>query len=268
MDELLQKVRQLNRRVQILDGYDDDISRECLKLLESIKEIKCLIAERKKILQNNQTVPEDQMRLINRLRVLQARMAYMNVNFPRGIIRFENDNSPARQTSEEVSSVKIETSDENVPVSQTNYSSPQPTAEISALTVPTPKPRGDLQISVSYVSNLEFQNVPPYMKGRLKVTDVNLFIDYYNNTLTKKYELLKKSKNTIKVKNELDKFINWKSQITSDTTGLYFCTADDFFTESGIKFGKKEFSLITVLRHMKRIREIRNKKLIYYVACF
>lgn len=60
MDKLLQKVRELNRRVQILDGYDDT-SEECLKLLESVKEIKFLISERKKILQNNQMIIEDRM---------------------------------------------------------------------------------------------------------------------------------------------------------------------------------------------------------------
>lgn len=59
------------------------------------------------------------------------------------------------------------------------------------------------------------------MKGRLKVTDVNKFIDAYNNTLTQKYELLKRPKNTIKVKSELDKFINWKSQMNSDTAGMF-----------------------------------------------
>lgn len=50
---------------------------------------------------------------------------------------------------------------ENATISQNNYTSPQPEADRTTLTVPTPKPRGDLQISVSYVSNLEFQNVPP-----------------------------------------------------------------------------------------------------------
>uniref|UniRef100_A0A4P6D848 SKA complex subunit 1 n=1 Tax=Rhodnius prolixus TaxID=13249 RepID=A0A4P6D848_RHOPR len=214
MDKLLQKVRELNRRVQILDGYDDT-SEECLKLLESVKEIKFLISERKKILQNNQMIIEDRMQLVNRLRTLQTRMAYMNVNYPRGVIIFEDDRSPDRVDSVEVPS-------ENATISQNNYTSPQPEADRTTLTVPTPKPRGDLQISVSYVSNLEFQNVPPYMKGRLKVTDVNKFIDAYNNTLTQKYELLKRPKNTIKVKSELDKFINWKSQMNSDTAGLHF----------------------------------------------
>ncbi|KAK9499922.1 hypothetical protein O3M35_002859 [Rhynocoris fuscipes] len=274
MDCMLRKVRQLKRIVVILDGLEDDIEEKCRSFLENeCVEIKNILTLRREKFEERKNYHEDVKNVIENLEIMNDRIEYMQTNLPNvcidGNTNLENvPPSPQNGVLQVPNQIKYAPSPE--PVAPANFTSPVsvPMSERTVLTVQTPKPRTDMEISISYVSNNEFSEVPDYMKGRLKINDVNSFVDIFNKALTKKYALLKRTKNSIKLKNELDKYVKWKGQINSDTKDLYFCTAEDFFTECGLKLGKKEFSLLTILRHLKRTREIRQKKLVFYVACF
>uniref|UniRef100_A0A0A9Y557 SKA complex subunit 1 n=1 Tax=Lygus hesperus TaxID=30085 RepID=A0A0A9Y557_LYGHE len=132
----------------------------------------------------------------------------------------------------------------------------------------TPKPVNDLEVAISYISNQDFVKIPAYMKGRLRVDDVNSFVTQFNSVLNQKLALLQKPKKSLKLKKEMDLVTEWKEQNVPSLSGQYFLSAKDFVSLINYKFSKKDFSIITILRHVQRIRETRVGKTVFYVACF
>ncbi|KAK3931833.1 Spindle and kinetochore-associated protein 1 [Frankliniella fusca] len=113
----------------------------------------------------------------------------------------------------------------------------------------------------------EFENIPKYLKGRITYEKVNAFIELFNKVLSRKYAIFKRKKSALK-KKEADLWNEYNKQELKETKGLYFCVADDFKNLNGCALDKSGLSILTILRHCKRIRELRTGGILRYVAMF
>lgn len=96
------------------------------------------------------------------------------------------------------------------------------------------------------------------MRGRLTYEMVNSFIDAFNVTLQKKYQIFSRPRNTLKGK-KLIAYDTFKKQETKETIekGIYFCVTDDLKTLGNITMDKASYNMLNILRNTQRMREIR-----------
>lgn len=130
----------------------------------------------------------------------------------------------------------------------------------------------NLEASISYISKNDFDSVPKYMRGRISYDEINAMIDKYNEVLNKKLAVCKKNESaktkSTKTKSDMELLLRWKEQSTPELEGQYFVNAEDFASLSDYKLSKKDFTILTILRHVKKIREVRNRKITFFVAVF
>ncbi|XP_072050449.1 SKA complex subunit 1-like [Amphiura filiformis] len=102
----------------------------------------------------------------------------------------------------------------------------------------------------------EFNSVPKYMKGRLSYNIINSMVDGINLTLTTKYDLMHKVPSKL-TEAKRKKYHKFKEQENKNTKGVFFFIDDDFKNYSKLKYDNTARSIITILRHVGRLREIR-----------
>lgn len=113
---------------------------------------------------------------------------------------------------------------------------------------------------IEYLKVDEFQDVPKYLKGRITYDQMNKFIDGMNAAYLSKYKLLRQKKSSLNDANR-KRYEIYKSQETKDTAGSYFVTEDDLRDYGSLKIDNVARSIKTILRHCKRIREVRGGKI-------
>jgi len=110
--------------------------------------------------------------------------------------------------------------------------------------------------SIPYITVADFEAVPKYMKGRLTYEQINSSIDEMNKVFAAKYKLM-----TIPSKAQMDsvkkKIKAYKGQENKETKGVYFVVEEDIKNHSKLKRDRMGQSVITILRHCMRIKEIR-----------
>nr|ACO11225.1 Spindle and kinetochore-associated protein 1 [Caligus rogercresseyi] len=103
----------------------------------------------------------------------------------------------------------------------------------------------------------EFDSIPTYMKGRLSYQGLNSACQEFNAVLTTKYTFLLQGFNpnaNLKTKN---KYHDYKKLETKDTKGVFFLVLEDFRTCPSFKTDSSRKIIFTILRHFKKMREIR-----------
>uniref|UniRef100_A0A0N7ZAT1 SKA complex subunit 1 n=1 Tax=Scylla olivacea TaxID=85551 RepID=A0A0N7ZAT1_SCYOL len=124
----------------------------------------------------------------------------------------------------------------------------------------TPRPAGrkaPKQISkVEFITMKEFESVPKYIRGRLQYAQVNAAVVEINKTLETKYSLLSRPRAKL---SELNMKIvgECQRQENKETKGLHFVVDGDIKRWSSLKMDTAGKSLLTVLRMLKRLREVR-----------
>ncbi|XP_078313426.1 SKA complex subunit 1-like [Crassostrea virginica] len=116
-----------------------------------------------------------------------------------------------------------------------------------------------------YITVDEFEGVPKYMKGRMNYTQVNTAIDELNKAFSEKYKVLGMKRTTL---NDLNKkrYERYKEQETKDTKGEHFIVDTDIKEFTSFKMDSVGRSVLTILRHCGRMKEIRGGGLTRY-AC-
>ncbi|XP_063977194.1 spindle and kinetochore-associated protein 1-like [Diachasmimorpha longicaudata] len=122
--------------------------------------------------------------------------------------------------------------------------------------------------SIDALTEDEFSKIPKYMIGRQTLVNVNAFVGTINQIMKAKYSLLSLGKTGARKKGELDLYLQFKKE-ESDVKGtssekIYFFSADDYLRETKLKLDKTKLNLMTVLRHCKRIHELRSGKTVRY----
>ncbi|KAJ6633313.1 hypothetical protein lerEdw1_014530 [Lerista edwardsae] len=119
---------------------------------------------------------------------------------------------------------------------------------------------------VPFLTAEEFECVPPYMRGRLTYNQVNAVIQEINKAVVSKYKMLRQPVKSMSsaVRNLVFRF---QEQETKDTKGEFFIVEADIDEFTQLKADKRFHSILTILRHCRRVREIRGNKLIRYAVC-
>ncbi|XP_021525756.2 spindle and kinetochore-associated protein 1 [Aotus nancymaae] len=110
----------------------------------------------------------------------------------------------------------------------------------------------------------EFNGVPSYMKSRLTYGQINDVIKEINKAVISKYKILyqpKRSMNSV-ARNLYHRFIN---EETKDTKGRYFIVEADIKEFTTLKIDKKFHVILSILRHCRRLSEVRGGGLTRYV---
>lgn len=102
----------------------------------------------------------------------------------------------------------------------------------------------------------EYESVPKYIKGRLPCSSVDTFVCAFNKTIAAKYAFLRIPKNQMSEK-ELKKHQQFKKQETAETKGTHFCVMDDLKNYADVRPEPSTRTMLTILRHSSRIKEIR-----------
>ncbi|XP_009664405.2 spindle and kinetochore-associated protein 1 [Struthio camelus] len=112
----------------------------------------------------------------------------------------------------------------------------------------------------------EFESVPAYMRGRLTYDQINAVIQDMNKAVVSKYRILHqplKSMNAT-VRNLYHRFLE---EETKDTKGEFFIVEADIKEFTLLKVDKRFHSILNILRHCQRVREVRGSRLVRYVIC-
>ncbi|NXW35948.1 SKA1 protein, partial [Phaetusa simplex] len=129
---------------------------------------------------------------------------------------------------------------------------------------PTKEPR--LIKEAPLITAEEFESVPAYMKGRLTYDQINAVVQEINKAVVGKYKILHqplKSMNAA-VRNLYHRYLE---EETKDTKGEFFIVEADIKEFTQLKVDKRFHSILNILRHCQRVREVRGSRLVRYVIC-
>ncbi|XP_075389052.1 SKA complex subunit 1 [Tenrec ecaudatus] len=126
-------------------------------------------------------------------------------------------------------------------------------------------PRGQRNIKeISFITSDEFNGIPAYMKSRLTYCQINDVIKEINKAVASKYQIVhqpKKSMNSA-TRNLYHRFME---EETKDTKGHYFIVEADIKEFTALKVDKRFHVMMNILRHCKRLSEVRGGRLTRYV---
>ncbi|NWR56067.1 SKA1 protein, partial [Bucorvus abyssinicus] len=129
---------------------------------------------------------------------------------------------------------------------------------------PTKEPRPIKEAAL--ITAEEFESVPVYMKGRLTYDQINAVVQEMNKAVEGKYKILHqplKSMNAA-VRKLYHRFLE---EETKDTKGGFFIVEADIKEFTQLKVDKRFHSILNILRHCQRVREVRGSRLVRYVIC-
>ncbi|TRY68063.1 hypothetical protein DNTS_003641 [Danionella cerebrum] len=105
----------------------------------------------------------------------------------------------------------------------------------------------------------EFDNIPPYMKGRVTYDQLNTTVESINKAVAAKYKILHQS---VKTLNNASRSLQqrFKDQETKETKGQFFIVEQDIKEFTQLKVDKRFVSMLNMLRHCQRFREVRGRR--------
>jgi hypothetical protein len=113
----------------------------------------------------------------------------------------------------------------------------------------------------------EFANIPRYMLGSTRLNDLNAILLTLNSVITKRLELRQQKISRLQ-KHDKDLVAEWKAQecdLKLDAS-IPFCSETELKNALDTRLKGTVFKAMPCLRHVQRLREMRHKKKIYYVA--
>ncbi|NXQ09820.1 SKA1 protein, partial [Peucedramus taeniatus] len=116
------------------------------------------------------------------------------------------------------------------------------------------------------ITTEEFESVPSYLKGRITYDQINTVVQEINKAVVGKYKILYQPLKSMSapVRNLYHRFME---EETKDTKGVFFIVEDDIKAFTHLKLDKRFHSILSILRHCQRLREMRSSGLIRYVIC-
>ncbi|RMC16327.1 hypothetical protein DUI87_06654 [Hirundo rustica rustica] len=152
------------------------------------------------------------------------------------------------------------------------------------------------------ITTKEFEDIPKYLKGRITYDQVNAVVQQMNKAVVDKYKILYQPLKSMKapVRNLYHRFVEqenkdtkgfplvlslgglpadlfsdfkmregaaWFIRVTSSHSGVFFIVEADIKEFTQLKVDKRFHSILSILRHCKRVREVRGSGLIRYVIC-
>ncbi|KPP63271.1 hypothetical protein Z043_118486 [Scleropages formosus] len=129
---------------------------------------------------------------------------------------------------------------------------------------PPPKAQRNLIREMEYITTQEFDSIPQYMKGRVTYSQLNAAVQSINTAVKGKYSILHQPTKTMSsAARKL--YQRFKDEETKDTKGQFFVVEEDLHEFTQLKTDKRFQSMLSMLRHCQRLRELRGGGLTRYV---
>lgn len=254
---LLARLHTLNQALTILGARGNGTSEKYLDIKEKSEKLKEMLILLQNVLREKKQVIDDYKVLINKIDTIDDSLTYMEDNIPEKFRHEYASQSCVPQQGNSTLQVSPVPSSWNMLVSP---------VENTRTVQFVKKEPAEESTYVVYVTPEEFESVPKYMRGRLMVDTLNSFIDIINSAVNKKYSILCLRRKDVKQR-DLNLYLEWKNQENNHTTkGQYFCTAKDLSTLCHFKVDKSAYTMFTILRHLKRVKEIRVGGLQHYIV--
>uniref|UniRef100_UPI00358F5BC3 spindle and kinetochore-associated protein 1 n=1 Tax=Myxine glutinosa TaxID=7769 RepID=UPI00358F5BC3 len=230
-----------------LQGFERDKScirdiqalrQEADEVEELVEELQHLVTLRKEQLSELQTLQKEQEKCYGRLQ-------HMFKNIPSFTDR------------------KINVADESfLPVAENEkvFTRVQKSLSMDSLQ-PHPERGQSLLPKINLLMQEELKSVPMYVKSRTSCDQVNAVILQINIALAAKYSCLRQG-NGARFKSQIS---HYQKQETKETTGHVFFVEDDLRKHSKLKVDRRFYSVLNILRHNIRLREVRGGGLVRYV---
>ncbi|NXR45481.1 SKA1 protein, partial [Hippolais icterina] len=139
------------------------------------------------------------------------------------------------------------------------------TKAVEPISVKKPKETRVIK-EIALITTEEFENVPAYLKGRITNDQINAVVEQMNKAVVDKYKILHQPLKSMSAptRNLYHRFIE---EETKDTKGLFFIVEADIREFTYLRLDKRFHSILTILRHCQRVREVRGSGLTRYVIC-
>ncbi|KAM9631936.1 SKA complex subunit 1 isoform 1-T4 [Trichechus inunguis] len=147
---------------------------------------------------------------------------------------------------------------------ESDLSSEEPVKVVESVPINKP-PKGQRNIKeMPFITSDEFNGIPAYMKSRLTYCQINDIIKEINKAVASKYKILHQPKKPMSsvARNLYHRFIE---EETKDTKGLFFIVEADIKEFTALKVDKRFHVILNILRHCKRLSEVRGGGLTRYV---
>ncbi|XP_048732035.2 spindle and kinetochore-associated protein 1-like isoform X2 [Ostrea edulis] len=226
----------------------EHLSEETDKLFRTLTDIKSALKHRQQKVEEMKTLT----RLLD-ISCLQHLLDNVPPHLPKSV---KSDPPPVKafENEAETTAAKTTSSDdkENIPKKRGTSGGRRPAKEVY---IPT----------LVYITVEEFKRVPKYMKGRMNYNQMNTAIDELNKAFSEKYRILGMKRITLNDQNR-KRYEKYKEQESKDTKGEHFIVDTDIKEYTNFKLDSVGRSVLTILRHCGRTKEIRGGGLTRY-AC-
>jgi len=128
----------------------------------------------------------------------------------------------------------------------------------------------DKNVEMVPITLTELDGLPKYLRGRLTIEKINAFVRDFNRFTSEKYAILLRSNPAKLSTDQRQKFFEWKNLECDETDGKRFITEADLKSKSSngtgsFKFDQVARNILTILRHIGRIKEVRSVGIIRYL---
>lgn len=225
--------------VTLRGGWGSDTVEEVTQLTKELKTMKQEIASHRCSLASAREEVKTAYALLKKMQQLSLRLNHLKEYLPQHMPQAapQRKSHPKKPPSEE--------NKDQAPAVQ-----PKQTPRSDGQKAPRQVPK------VEFITMEEFESVPKYIRGRLQYTNVNAAVVEINKAVETKYNLLSRPRAKL---SELNMKIvrECQRQENKETKGLHFIVDSDIKRWSLLKMDKAGKSLLTVLRMLKRLREVR-----------
>lgn len=159
----------------------------------------------------------------------------------------------------------------SLPVQPTPAKAPRyPSQQQQQPPAPQPQPNVAPQarsLDIEPLSQFEFDEVPKYLKGRLTLDRLTQWTDGLSRVFAEKYAIVRQ--NPARMSHEhRTKYYEWRDQDCDECRGQPFVTEADMKTlcqGKGPKLDPTGRSIVAILRHCGRLREVRSTGILRFV---
>ncbi|XP_053911409.1 spindle and kinetochore-associated protein 1-like isoform X2 [Cuculus canorus] len=116
------------------------------------------------------------------------------------------------------------------------------------------------------ISPEEFDNIPAYLRGRLKCEQINAVIQEINNAVAAKYKIMHQPLKSMKAPAR-KLYSRFLEEEIKETRGEFFIMEADIKEFTQLKMDKRCYNILSILRHAQRLREIRCSGFVRYIIC-
>ena len=122
---------------------------------------------------------------------------------------------------------------------------------------------GDPQVEP--LASAEFDAIPRYLRGRLTLERINSFVAAINKVFMDKYAIVRSNPARIPP-DQRTRYYQWREEELEELAGRFFVTENDLkSSKTPVKLDPANRSILSILRHVSRLKELRTGSILRLV---